>query len=133
MSSLPGSPLTVLVADPDPAQQHLLTQCLSPRFTVLTATTLDEAARLVATRHPAVLLTELDLTGGGDVKAFIHQLRSALATKHMVIGIVTHRSAIHDKVTGFNAGADDYVVKPINLRSFMYRIVLLARTHNLAS
>ncbi len=128
LNKTPLNKITVLIADPDVAQQQVMAECLRPRFNVLFANTLTETERVLAMQHPKVLLIDLDQPEGGDAKAFIHHLREAPETKRMVIGIVTNRATIHDKVTGFNAGADDYVVKPVNQRSFMYRVVLLLRT-----
>jgi DNA-binding response OmpR family regulator len=45
----------------------------------------------------------------------------------LIIACVTHRSSIRDKVAGFHAGADDYVVKPVNVETFMWRVVLLTK------
>ncbi len=131
MAGQPGAKLTVLVADPDPAQQQILNQCLSPRFNVIFAGSFAEAQRQVATNMPSILLIDLDQPDGGDVRAYLRHLRDTPATKSMVLGIVTARASIHDKVSGFTSGADDYVVKPINPRTFVYRVVLLTRTRNL--
>ena len=41
--------------------------------------------------------------------------------------LVTSRSSTADKVAGFQAGADDYVVKPLDSRLFSARLRLLLR------
>jgi DNA-binding response OmpR family regulator len=45
--------------------------------------------------------------------------------------IITARDAVGDRVTGLDAGADDYLVKPFSLDELMARVrALLRRTHN---
>ncbi len=45
--------------------------------------------------------------------------------------IITARDAVGDRVTGLDAGADDYMVKPFSLDELMARVrALLRRTHN---
>jgi len=120
--------VTVLIADPDPAQQKLLSDCLSPRFRVIAASTLAAASQMIAQYRPGVLLLELDMPDG-DGKQLIRQIRASPTLRSMKIGCVTRRSAVRDKIEGFQVGADDYVVKPINDKMFVWRVVLLLKTH----
>ncbi len=121
----PGS-VTVLVADPDPAQRQRVIECLRPRFRVITASTLAEASQMIVQHRPGVLLLELDMPDG-DGKTLIKFIRETPALRPLKICCVTHRSGVRDKVAGFQSGADDYVVKPINEKMFLWRVVLLTR------
>jgi DNA-binding response OmpR family regulator len=121
----PGG-VTVLVADPDPSQQQRVIDCLRPRFRVITASTLAETSQQIVQYRPAVLLLELDMPDG-DGKQLIKQIRETPALRPMKICCVTRRSGVRDKVAGFQSGADDYVVKPINEKMFLWRVVLLTR------
>jgi DNA-binding response OmpR family regulator len=121
----PGS-VTVLVADPDPAQQQRVIECLRPRFRVITASTLAETSQMIVQYRPGVLLIELDMPDG-DGKTLIKQIRETPALRTLKICCVTRRASVRDKVAGFQVGADDYVVKPINEKMFLWRVVLLTR------
>src|SRR5689334_9242694 len=118
--------LTVLVADPDPAQQHLVTEVLRPRYQVVTARSIAETVDVIARSRPQILLLELDMPDG-DALPLIRKIREERSTQQMIIACVTRRSSIRDKVAGFQAGADDYIVKPINQDTFLWRVVLLSR------
>ena len=48
-------------------------------------------------------------------------------TRDVVVAWVTQRVTVGDKISGFIAGADDYVIYPINLETFGCRVTLLAR------
>ncbi len=45
--------------------------------------------------------------------------------------ILTTLSTLQDKIAGFEAGADDYVVKPFDARHLIARIRLLSRIKRL--
>jgi DNA-binding response OmpR family regulator len=45
--------------------------------------------------------------------------------------LLTSLTTLQDKVAGFDAGADDYVVKPFDARHLMARIRLLSRIKRL--
>lgn len=47
--------------------------------------------------------------------------------------MVTARDTIADKITGLDAGADDYVVKPFDLQELMARVRALLRRGNIAA
>lgn len=49
------------------------------------------------------------------------------AGRNMPVLILTARSRWSDKMTGFNAGADDYLVKPFEMEEVLYRIRALIR------
>jgi DNA-binding response OmpR family regulator len=117
---------TVLIADPDRTYQAQLADCLRPRYHIVTANTLAETVEQIIRQPPAILLLELDFPDGDGAK-LIEQIRENARTRQMVVCCVTKRSSIHDKVSGFQAGADDYVVKPVNAKTFMWRVVLLSR------
>jgi DNA-binding response OmpR family regulator len=125
-----AAPLTVLIADPDPAQQQILVECLRPRFRTITARTLAETSDLIARYRPQILLLELNQPDGDGLN-LVRQLRKEAATKSMIIACVTRRSTVKEKVAGFQAGANDYLVKPVNIETFMWRIVLLVRAQQL--
>ena len=118
--------VTVLVADPDPAQQQEYMVCLRPKYRVITAKTLAETTDMIARYRPSILLMEVDMPDG-DSRTLVKQLRANPSLRHMVICCVTKRNSVRDKVAGFQAGADDYVIKPINLKTFLYRVQLMTR------
>ncbi|MGH2481469.1 MAG: response regulator transcription factor, partial [Ktedonobacteraceae bacterium] len=50
---------------------------------------------------------------------------------HLPIMLLTTLATLQDKVAGFEAGADDYVVKPFDARHLLARIRLLSRIKRL--
>jgi two-component system OmpR family response regulator/two-component system response regulator QseB len=76
----------------------------------------------------AVLDLGLPLKDGMDVLASVR--RAGLTLPVLVL---TARDAVPDRVRGLNAGADDYVVKPIDLQELAARLrALVRRAHGQA-
>ena len=116
----------VLVIDPDVTHQQIVSQYLSPRYHIIVTATLGEALALLKVYKPIVVLMELDQVKG-DSLAWISHVRSDPSNQKLVIACVTHRREVKDKVQGFHAGADDFIVKPLNPVTFLARISLLTR------
>ena len=77
--------------------------------------------------YDAVIL-DLDL----PQRSGLDLLRNWRARSNAVpVLILTARGAWHDKVDGFSAGADDYVVKPFHVDDLCARLgALIRRTHD---
>jgi DNA-binding response OmpR family regulator len=56
---------------------------------------------------------------------FVRQLRDAKMT--LPVMMITAKSDIKDKQSGFLSGADDYMVKPVDLQEMLLRVQALLR------
>ncbi|WP_458576086.1 response regulator transcription factor [Aliamphritea spongicola] len=86
-----------------------------------------EGLRLASTNHYDVLLLDLMLPGL-DGLSLCRELRSQ-GIKTPVL-MLTARDTLDDKVAGFTAGSDDYLVKPFALEELTVRVHSLARWHS---
>ena len=76
---------------------------------------------------PDALVLDVMLPDGNGVD-FLGQLRSRPDTRFLpVIIISAHRIQVQDKIRGFEKGADDYLIKPFDLKEFKFRIEGLLR------
>lgn len=62
---------------------------------------------------------------GIDGFEFVRQLRDAQMT--LPVMLITAKSDIKDKQSGFLSGADDYMVKPVDLQEMLLRVQALLR------
>lgn len=110
----------ILVVEPDPGMQELLRLNLQrsgyePVLAVSSASALES----VMTMQPSLLLLEWYLWTDSGLD-LVYRLR---AQKHeLPIIMLTDRSGDSDKVSAFNAGVDDFVVKPFHVRELLSRI-----------
>ena len=115
----------MLVVDDHPSLQRMLERALEAEgFEVTVAR--DGAFALLETERVAPDVIVLDVTMPVlDGLAVCRRLRAkGLATPILML---TARDAIPDRVAGFDAGADDYLVKPFALRELLARLRALLR------
>jgi two-component system, OmpR family, response regulator len=89
----------------------------------------DDAEGSTALAQDEHALVLLDL--GLPKRSGLDVLKTARAAGIAVpVLIITARDAIDDRVTGLDLGADDYIVKPFELRELLARIRAVRRRHN---
>jgi two-component system, OmpR family, response regulator len=117
--------VTVAVCEDDPALRSVLSRSLGGAgHEVVLAHNGAEALRLFPDATPDVVVLDIGLpdSDGRDVCL-------ALRAGGMLAPVLflTARDAVHDKVAGFESGADDYLTKPFELPELLVRITALAR------
>lgn len=122
--------LYVLLVDADPGTCMRMQQALDDRIMLRSATTVAEARRYLAESAPDVLICEVKIgqESGLELCRFI---RSTPSLHYLPVMLLTSLATLQDKVAGFEAGADDYVIKPFDARHLVARIRLLSRIKRL--
>jgi len=116
-----GTARVVLVED-DPAVAELVTLYLrNAGFAVAHAPTAAEARRLFAEVHPAVVILDLGLPDADGTEVFA-ELR---ARSDVPVLALTARA--EEKVSGLEAGMDDFVTKPFDPRELVARVRSIVR------
>ncbi len=120
-------PATVLVVEDDEALRDLLHFHLSRAgFEVLTAATLQEAS--VSYPQANALVLDWMLPDGSGV-LWLREVRQRPEGMALPVLMLTARASEMDKVSGLEAGADDYLVKPFSTAELVARLrALLRRT-----
>ena len=116
-------PPRVLLADDDPMVRHLATSILeSGGYRVRQARDGVEALAIIdAGEDVALVVTDLRMPGlGGD--GLVQQLRSRVQTAMLPIIVLTGSDEYDTEVKLMDAGADDYIRKPIDPPRFLARV-----------
>ena len=101
---------------------------LEPRgFTVDYAADGLGGLHLAVTQNYDVIVLDVGLPGA-DGLVVCRKLREE-ARRDTPILMLTARDTLEDKITGLEAGADDYLVKPFEIRELEARIRTLVRRH----
>lgn len=87
-------------------------------LTCLCAASCAELRVLLQTTQPALILLDVNLPDGDGI-ALARELR--LGERAGLI-FLTGRDTDEDEVAGLEAGGDDYITKPVNLRALLARI-----------
>ncbi len=122
--------LHVLVVDHNPKARERLHVALGDDYSLRFVNSECEALEAVRQEPPDLIVSEVDLQDG-DGFSLCERMREQPETEHLPFMLVTERASIQDKVAGFQAGADDYIVKPVDTRLFRARIRLLYRIKGL--
>jgi DNA-binding response OmpR family regulator len=122
----PQPTLAILFVDPDRVSAERLAHALRGSYLIAFAPTFVAARSAMSQRTPDLVITEMDLPDGNGVD-LLASLRGAPATRHVLLMAVTHRSLVGDKIAALQAGADDYLVKPVSPDQFDTHVQLISR------
>ena len=117
----------ILVVDDNPANRKLLEVRLNAEyFDVLTATNGPDAIAMCEKAMCDIVLLDVMMP---DMDGFevCRRLKSHISTAHLPIVMVTALDQPADRVRGLEAGADDFLTKPIDEMQLIARVRSLAR------
>ena len=117
----------ILVVDDTPLNVKMLVDILTYKgFSVVTANGGTEALAKVESEQPDLVLLDVMMPdiGGYDV---CRAIRANPATALLPVVMVTALDATRERAKGLDAGADDFLTKPINQPELMARVNSLLR------
>ena len=121
-----NSPVVLVVEDDAPVRNLIVTTLKTHDYRFLTAKNGAEAILMASSHNPDVLFLDLGLPDTDGVEV-IRQVRS---WSNMPIIVISARSDDADKIEALDAGADDYLSKPIGTQELMARIRTALRHSN---
>src|SRR5918994_2111534 len=118
---------TVLVVEDEPHIQELIAINLEHLgHKVLRAASAEEAESVIRAALPDVVVLDWMLPGESGL-AFARRLRGDERTRELPILMLTARAMEQDKISGLEAGADDYLTKPFSPKELAARIKAVLR------
>jgi DNA-binding response OmpR family regulator len=116
----------ILVVDDAPDIQLIARKALERTFEVVTAVTLKEARQHLTAGRIDLIVLDVNLPDGNGFE-FCRTLQSQGRNTAPPVIMLTSKSEIEDKLEGFSAGAEDYVVKPFDPQELHARTQLRLR------
>ena len=116
----------ILVVDDEPSNVDLLKTFLSTDYDVVTAYDGAEALLKVETTNPDIILLDIVMPGLSGFEV-CKRLKTNEKTLYIPIVMVTALNEWSDRVKGIDAGADDFLGKPIDFNELSLRIKSLLR------
>jgi phosphoserine phosphatase RsbU/P len=122
-----SSAVSVLVVDDDPlASLHLRTVAEAAGYTVTVAQNGREAWEVLTRSHPRVVISDWYMPEVDGVE-LCRRVRSRPHEPYVYFILVTSRGGKKQYLTGMQAGADDFIAKPVDVDELQARLGVAER------
>ena len=122
---MPIEQLNALLVDDEPSfRRALRTSLAASGFSIEEAPSGEDAIAILAQRPFDLVLLDMNMPGVGGVET-CREVRALLPRIGIVM--VTVRDAENDMVKALEAGADDYLTKPVRFRELVARLRAVSR------
>jgi DNA-binding response OmpR family regulator len=121
------TPPRILIVDDQPMNVDILkTRLMVHGYEILTTTDGEEALTLATTRHPDLMLLDI-LMPKLDGIELCRRLKEDASLPFMPVIMITAKSGTKDVVAGLEAGADEYLTKPVDQAALVARVKSMLR------
>jgi PleD family two-component response regulator len=119
----------VVIGEDEDALAHLVQMCLGDAgFLCLRGRDGEEALALARSQSPDLLVLDVLMPKLDGIET-VRKLKADPVHSKVPVLMLTSLASVDDKVRGLDAGADDYLTKPFDLRELLARVNALVR-HN---
>ena len=113
----------ILIVDDDPAIRRLLRAVLQRDYTLEEASTGDKALGILPAFAPDLVLLDIGMPGIDGYET-CRRLKSVAVNAALQVIMVSAKSSKQEQLQAYEAGADDYVVKPFAPQDLLARVQL---------
>lgn len=121
---VPSNKSKVLVVDDDPVNLKVLDNLLHANYHVFTVTSSERALEYIDTGEWDLVITDVMMPNMSGYE-LTETLRKQFSISELPILLLTARNQTEDIYTGFLAGANDYVAKPVDRVELQSRVAAL--------
>ncbi|MGJ5642644.1 response regulator transcription factor [Formosa sp. S-31] len=119
--------IKILLVDDEPDILEIVGYNLSAEgYDVITAENGIEAVKKARKEHPQLIILDVMMPEMDGIEA-CEQIRNIPELKDTIITFLTARGEDYSQVAGFDAGADDYITKPIKPKVLVSKVKALLR------
>lgn len=115
---------TLVVVDDDPFIRELIADTLGTAYRVVCYEDAESALANAAQERPAAILLDVQLPGCDGYET-CRRLKEDAATAAIPVVFVSAHDRIEDRLRGYEAGGEDYVVKPFEPKELTAKIARL--------
>jgi DNA-binding response OmpR family regulator len=117
----PGIKPTILVVEDNPGMRQFIRESIETDYRVVEAEDGREGIQKAQTLMPDLIISDI-MMPKMDGYELCQNLKTQFKTSHIPIILLTAKASESSKVTGFETGADDYIIKPFNMKILLTRI-----------
>lgn len=119
-----GKTVSILVVDDDPVNNKVLESMLAPDYAVCSVMNGDIALQLISDHSFDLVISDVMMPHMSGYQ-LTQEIRKQFTISELPILLLTARDQVEDISAGFIAGANDYLVKPVNSVEFKARVSAL--------
>jgi DNA-binding response OmpR family regulator len=121
------TPPCILIVDDEPINLDILKTRLAVHgYEILTATNGEEALAVASAQHPDLILLDIMMPKMDGIDVCRH-LKADASLPLMPVIMVTAKADSKDVVAGLEAGADEYLTKPVDQAALVARVKSMLR------
>lgn len=119
--------IKILLVDDEPDILEIVGyNLLAEGYQVITADNGADAVKLAKKKKPQLIILDVMMPGMDGIEA-CEQIRKVPELKETIIAFLTARGEDYSQMAGFDAGADDYITKPIKPKILVSKVKALLR------
>lgn len=119
----------ILLVDDEPDILEFVSYNLKKEgFEVLTTCSGHEAIKIAKQKLPHLIILDVMMPGMNGIET-CREIKRIPALENTIIAFLTARSEDYSQIAGFDAGADDYISKPIKPKVLISRIKALLKRY----
>ena len=121
------SDVKILLVDDEPDILEIVSYNLKTEgYQIYTASNGLEGVKAAKKINPHLILLDIMMPEMDGIEA-CEKIRAIKSLEHVIIAFLTARSEDYSQVAGFDAGADDYITKPIKPKLLVSKVKSLLR------
>ncbi|MBS1208684.1 MAG: two component transcriptional regulator, winged helix family [Proteobacteria bacterium] len=114
----------ILLVDDERFIHDLVIEALKSDYEIMSVEDGSEAIMAIDARPPALILLDVEMPGI-DGLSLCRALREMENTANIPVIFLSGHDEITDRIAGYDAGGDDYVIKPFSLRELKAKVARL--------
>ena len=118
--------IKILSIDDDKFIHKVIERTLSPEYDTIFALTGEEGIMLAKMHNPDIIITDVEMPGLNGYET-CEKLKTTASTSHIPVIFLSSLDSLQERLSGFEAGADDYLVKPFDADNLISKIISLTR------
>ncbi|MBI1877989.1 MAG: response regulator transcription factor [Chloroflexi bacterium] len=117
---------TILIVDDEERVALSIERSLRRDYQVRVTNNGSDALKIARREKPDLIILDINMPGMDGLEV-CHELRNDPTLKSVPILFLTARGRLEERIEGLEAGADDYLTKPFDVRELLLRVQAILR------
>ena len=115
---------TILSIDDDKFIHKVIAKTLNPVYNTIFAQTGEEGINIAKMHKPDVIITDVEMPGMNGYEV-CEKIKADPNITHIPVVFLSSLDSLQERLSGFESGADDYLVKPFEANDLISKITRL--------